>query len=32
VEFAKYKALEMEPAIYDQVMGETAIDVFNLKW
>lgn len=32
VEFAKYKALELEPAAYDKVMGETAIDVFNLKW
>jgi len=32
VEFAKYKALEIEPAVYDKVMGETAIDVFKLTW
>jgi predicted TIM-barrel fold metal-dependent hydrolase len=32
VEFAKYKALDLEPAVYDQVMGETAVDVFNLTW
>jgi uncharacterized protein len=30
VEIAKYKALDLEPAVYDQVMGGTAIDVFNL--
>jgi predicted TIM-barrel fold metal-dependent hydrolase len=32
VEFAKYRALELEPGVYDQVMGKTAIDVFNLSW
>jgi predicted TIM-barrel fold metal-dependent hydrolase len=32
VEFAKYKALDLEPAVYDKVMGETAEAVFDLKW
>jgi len=32
VEFAKYKAMELAPDVYDKVMGGTAIDVFNLKW
>jgi len=32
VEVAKYNALDLEPEIYDKVMGTTAIDVFNLKW
>ncbi|MBS1801670.1 MAG: amidohydrolase family protein [Acidobacteria bacterium] len=32
VEVAKYKALDLEPEIYDKVMGLTAIDVFKLKW
>ena len=32
VEFAKYRALDLEPAVYNKVMGETAVDVFNLKW
>lgn len=30
VEVAKYKALDLEPAVYDQVMGGTAIEVFKL--
>ncbi|HEV2416639.1 MAG TPA: amidohydrolase family protein [Terriglobia bacterium] len=30
VEIAKYKALDLEPAVYDQVMGGTAIEVFKL--
>jgi uncharacterized protein len=32
VEIAKYQALDLEPAVYDKVMGETAIEVFNLSW
>jgi hypothetical protein len=32
VEFAKYKALELTPDVYDKVLGGTAIDVFKLKW
>jgi predicted TIM-barrel fold metal-dependent hydrolase len=32
VEFAKYRALELEPDAYDKVMGQTAVDVFNLTW
>jgi predicted TIM-barrel fold metal-dependent hydrolase len=32
VEFAKYRALDLEPAVYNKVMGETAVEVFNLKW
>ncbi|MBS1822662.1 MAG: amidohydrolase family protein [Acidobacteria bacterium] len=32
VEVAKYKALDLEPEVYDRVMGQTAIDVFNLRW
>jgi predicted TIM-barrel fold metal-dependent hydrolase len=32
VEVAKYKALDLAPDVYDQVMGGTAIDVFKLKW
>lgn len=32
VEVAKYRALDLEPQVYDQVMGETAIDVFQLRW
>jgi len=32
VEFAKYRALDLEPAVYDKVMGTTAIEVFNLQW
>ncbi len=31
-EFAKYKALDLAPDVYDQVMGVTAINVFNLSW
>jgi len=31
-EFAKYKALDLAPDVYDKVMGGTAIDVFNLTW
>ena len=30
VEIAKYKALDLEPEIYDKVMGGTAIEVFKL--
>jgi hypothetical protein len=30
VEIAKYRALDLEPAVYDQVMGGTATEVFNL--
>jgi uncharacterized protein len=30
VEFAKYKALDLDSATYDKVMGQTAIDVFKL--
>ena len=30
VEIAKYKALDLEPDVYDQVMGGTAMEVFNL--
>jgi predicted TIM-barrel fold metal-dependent hydrolase len=32
VEFAKYRALDLAPDVYDKVMGETAVEVFNLKW
>ena len=32
VEFAKYRALDLAPAVFDKVMGETAIEVFNLRW
>jgi hypothetical protein len=32
VEVAKYRALDLDPQVYDQVMGETAIDVFKLRW
>jgi hypothetical protein len=32
VEVAKYRALDLEPQIYDKVMGSTAIDVFKLAW
>ena len=32
VEYAKYKALELAPEVYDKVLGGTAIDVFKLKW
>lgn len=32
VEIAKYRALDLEPAVYDQVMGRTAIEVFGLRW
>ena len=31
-EFAKYKALDLAPEVYDKVMGGTAINVFNLNW
>lgn len=30
VEVAKYRALDLEPAVYDKVMGGTAIEVFDL--
>ena len=30
VEIAKFKALDLEPEVYAQVMGKTAIEVFNL--
>ena len=32
VESAKYRALDLEPDVYNKVMGTTAVDVFNLKW
>lgn len=32
VELAKYRALELQSDVYDKVMGETAIEVFNLRW
>ena len=32
VEYAKYKALELTPEVYEKVLGGTAIDVFKLKW
>ena len=32
VEFAKYRALEMDEPVYEKVFGQTAIDVFNLTW
>ena len=32
VEVAKYKALDLSPEVFDQVMGTTAIDVFQMKW
>src|SRR5580693_1952393 len=32
VEFAKYKALDLAPDVYEKVLGGTAIDVFKLKW
>jgi predicted TIM-barrel fold metal-dependent hydrolase len=32
VEFAKYKALDLDQATYDKVMGLTAVDVFKLTW
>jgi uncharacterized protein len=31
VEIAKYRALDLEQEVYDQVMGATAIDVFKLQ-
>jgi predicted TIM-barrel fold metal-dependent hydrolase len=30
VEVAKYKALDLNPDVWAQVMGQTAIDVFRL--
>jgi predicted TIM-barrel fold metal-dependent hydrolase len=30
VEFAKYRALDLETEVYDKVMGTTAVDVFKL--
>lgn len=30
VEVAKYKALDLDKAVYDRVMGGTAIEIFNL--
>jgi predicted TIM-barrel fold metal-dependent hydrolase len=32
VEIAKYRALELQPDAYDKVMGQTAIQVFKLRW
>jgi hypothetical protein len=32
VEYAKYKALDLKPEVYDKVLGGTAIDVFKLSW
>jgi hypothetical protein len=30
VEIAKYQALDLSPEVYSQVMGGTAVDVFDL--
>jgi predicted TIM-barrel fold metal-dependent hydrolase len=32
VEIAKYRALDLEPQVYDKVMGATAVEVFKLAW
>jgi predicted TIM-barrel fold metal-dependent hydrolase len=32
VEFAKYRALDLESEVYDKVMGATAVSVFMLTW
>ncbi len=32
VEIAKYEALDLNPEVFDKVMGGTAVDVFNLTW
>jgi uncharacterized protein len=32
VEVAKYKALDLDATVYDQVMGGTAVNVFKLSW
>ncbi len=32
VEFAKYKALDLDQASYNKVMGLTAVEVFKLTW
>lgn len=32
VEIAKYRALDLEPKVYEKVMGQTAIEVFHLRW
>jgi hypothetical protein len=32
VEFAKYRALDLAPEVFDKVMGGTAVEVFNLRW
>jgi hypothetical protein len=32
VEFAKYRALDLAPEVFDKVMGGTAVEVFNLSW
>jgi predicted TIM-barrel fold metal-dependent hydrolase len=32
VEIAKYRALDLEAEVYDRVMGQTAIEVFGLRW
>jgi predicted TIM-barrel fold metal-dependent hydrolase len=32
VEFAKYRSLDLAPDVFNKVMGETAVEVFNLKW
>ncbi len=32
VEFAKYRALDLAPEVYDRVMGGTAVEVFHLTW
>lgn len=32
VEIAKYRALDLRPDVIDMVLGETAVNVFNLSW
>jgi hypothetical protein len=32
VEFAKYRALDLDPGVFNRVMGTTAVEVFNLRW
>ena len=32
VEFAKYRALDLVPDVYNKVMGGTAVDLFKLSW
>jgi predicted TIM-barrel fold metal-dependent hydrolase len=32
VEFAKYRALDLDSDMYDNAMGGTAVEIFNLQW